>query len=70
MFFSDMTESRSGRVQVEDIPASVFQDLLYFIYTGIVQDNLDSRHQDALLAAADKYQVESLVQIIMKWNSS
>ena len=60
MFQNDCKESRNLIVEVEDISAEVFQEVLRFLYTGSAQ-NMNTLAMD-LLVAADKYQIESLKQ--------
>ena len=57
MFQNDMAEARSNKVRIEDMEADVFENLLYFLYTGKLTLSSDSRE---LYAAADKYQVDTL----------
>lgn len=57
MFHTDMIESRSRRVQVDDVPANVFDVFLRFVYTGQLAHGADD---DELLRVADRYQVETL----------
>lgn len=52
MFSHEMEESRSNRVQIDDIDADVLEEVLRFIYTGKAP-NMD-KMADELLAAADK----------------
>nr|XP_042126360.1 speckle-type POZ protein-like [Peromyscus maniculatus bairdii] len=58
MFQQDMEESRKNRIEIPDLEPQVFKAMMDFIYTGKAPD-LDSM-TDALLAAADKYGLESL----------
>uniref|UniRef100_A0A8D8DND2 Speckle-type POZ protein n=2 Tax=Culex pipiens TaxID=7175 RepID=A0A8D8DND2_CULPI len=53
MFGHNMQESKENRVTIDDIEPRVFQQVLRFIYTGVVK-NLDHMACE-LLAAADKY---------------
>ena len=57
MFRSDMIESRTNRVNIDDTDPFTFEVFLKFVYTG----KLDcSSFSPQLLQIADKYQVESL----------
>ena len=55
-------ESMEGRVVIEDVKAEVLQLLLAFLYTGAVDFKGENLTVE-LLAAADKYQVDSLKAI-------
>ena len=58
MFRHDMQERRSNQVQIHDVDPPVFQEMMYFLYTG----KAPSLHTMApeLLTAADKYGLERL----------
>jgi len=58
MFSHDMQESRDNQVEIQDIDPVVMEELLRFIYTNKV--NGLSNIAKPLLAAADKYALESL----------
>ncbi|XP_036282233.1 speckle-type POZ protein-like [Pipistrellus kuhlii] len=58
MFGHAMQESKTNRVEIIDMEAGVFKEMMYFIYTGKAP-NLD-KMADGLLAAADKYALEHL----------
>ena len=60
MFSSDMSESRTNHVTIEDCDPIVFGRFLAFLYTGRLVDAVSSRQQEELWAVADKYQVETL----------
>ena len=51
-------EGSSKTVEIEDIDADVFDQMLCYLYTGAAP-NLEE-HADSLLAAAEKYQIDSL----------
>ncbi len=55
-------ESMEGRVVIEDVSAEVLHLLLTFLYTGAVDFKSENLTVE-LLAAADKYQVDSLKAI-------
>ena len=59
MFTSNMMESRTGRVHIEDVDPEIFRQFLYFVYTGQLQQPTSPE----LGKVADKYQVESLAAI-------
>uniref|UniRef100_A0A8C4WNP5 Speckle-type POZ protein n=1 Tax=Eptatretus burgeri TaxID=7764 RepID=A0A8C4WNP5_EPTBU len=52
MFEHEMEESKLNRVEISDVAADVFREMMHFIYTGTAP-NLESMADD-LLAAADK----------------
>ena len=49
-------------VYVDDVPADVFQHVLYFLYTGELPDTAACDHQ-GLWRAADKYQIDTLKEL-------
>ena len=70
MFQSDMTESRTRTVVIEDTQPAVFRHLMRYLYTGkapTLLQLLDGGDGDdmieSLFVAADKYQVESLKSV-------
>merc|ERR1719154_1070198 len=63
MFQADMTESLTKKVDIEDIDSEVVRELLHFIYTGSVNENVLKEKARELLAAADKYQLDVLKNI-------
>ena len=60
-----MKESDSGKVSIEDINQETMFEMLYFIYTGLVNDSALTETSDVveLLFAADKYQLDTLKDI-------
>jgi speckle-type POZ protein len=58
MFDTNMTESQTGKVVIDDFEPAVVHEMLTFIYTGDAP-NIEVHSAD-LLAAADKYQIEGL----------
>uniref|UniRef100_A0A8C2KH68 Speckle type BTB/POZ protein n=1 Tax=Cyprinus carpio TaxID=7962 RepID=A0A8C2KH68_CYPCA len=58
MFEHEMEESKKNRVEINDVEAEVFKEMMFFIYTGKAP-KLDKMADD-LLAAADKYALERL----------
>lgn len=67
MFEHESTkEALEGRVVIEDVRAEVLDLLLNFLYTGKVDKTFAIGNEELaveLLAAADKYQIESLKTI-------
>ena len=57
MLTTDMLESKTNKVKIEDIEPAIFQVFLKFLYTGRLGRIADN-HQ--LLLVADKYNVETL----------
>lgn len=53
-------ESVTGRIRIDDASPDVFRQFLYFLYTGSVLESANSR---ALLKLAQRYQVETLVDL-------
>ena len=60
MFQHEMKESKTGRIAIKDIEADVFQQLLYFIYSGRTKTPLTEDNVQPLYVAADKYDVKDL----------
>jgi len=60
MFSSGMKEVETGRVRIEDVDSDIFQHFLKFLYTGIFDS---SSMDEELFAVADKYQVETLMEL-------
>jgi len=58
MFISDMVETKSGTVKVEDVQPDVMTEILQYVYTGCSL-NID-KHAKAILAAAEKYLLDQL----------
>jgi len=63
MFQADMTESLTKKVDIKDIDSEVVRELLHFIYTGSVNENVLKEKARELLAAADMYQLDVLKNI-------
>ena len=61
MFEAEMMEKKTQRVDIQDLPPEIFSEMLSFIYTG-KSPNVDNL-AEALIEAADKYQVEMLKTI-------
>jgi len=61
----EMKESQSGKVSIEDIKQETMAEMLYFIYTGLVNDSAlkETNAIVELLFAADKYQLDTLKNI-------
>ena len=60
MFQHGMEESKTGRIAIKDIDPDVFQQLLYFIYSGRKKTPLTEENVQPLFVAADKYDVKDL----------
>ncbi len=58
MFLSDMIETRSNIIEINDISDEICEEMLRFIYCNTI-NNLDINALD-LLYAADKYAIENL----------
>ncbi len=58
MFLSDMIETRSNIIEINDISDEICEEMLRFIYCNEIE-NLDINALD-LLYAADKYAIENL----------
>ena len=64
MFRSDMEEKQTNCVDIRDISFHVFRQLLNYIYTGKVVDIKNIAGE--LLAAADKYDLQSLKMMCLE----
>ena len=60
--YANTKEAQENQVEITDISAEVFQQLLKYIYTGRVDSQDHRRHAEGLLAAADKYGLIKLKQ--------
>jgi len=60
MFASGMKEATSGKVNINDIDPDTFRNFLEFLYTGTV---VPSSRNANLFVVADKYQVETLMDL-------
>jgi len=60
MFASGMEETRTGLVRIDDVDPDSFRHFLQFLYTGTLVPNGDKAK---IFAAADKYQVETLMDL-------
>lgn len=58
MFQHDFQENRERVVEIQDIAPNVFESLLRYIYTGIV--DFKSGDEEELMVVADKYGIVSL----------
>ena len=59
MFDANMTESRTGRVQIVDADPEIFEQFLHFLYTG----QLIKPVSKELGMVAEKYQMDTLVAL-------
>jgi len=58
---SHQVNPHSRRVTITDVDASVFEQLLYFLYTGTLKDAVEDNVH--LYEAAEQFQVETLILI-------
>ena len=63
MFQADMTENRTNKVNIKDINSEVVKEMLHFIYTGSLNDNVLKEKSRELLEAAERYQLDVLKSI-------
>ncbi|XP_014235420.1 protein roadkill-like [Trichogramma pretiosum] len=59
MFTHDMLENTENSVKITDITEDILTEMLRYIYTGEI-DAIETDQIIALLAAADKYQIDNL----------
>lgn len=55
MFNSEMLESETRVVYIDDIDTEVFRNLLLFLYTGNVSNTVEESFTRLLYEAADRY---------------
>lgn len=60
MFQHDMQESKTRKVNIEDIVPEIFKELLHYIYSGRCSTPLTEGTAQPLLVAADKYDIKDL----------
>ncbi len=60
MFQHEMRESNTGHVEIPDIEHDIFNELLYYIYSGRNKVPLTEMTAQSLLLAADKYDIGDL----------
>ena len=65
MFASGMKETKTGKVCIEDVDPTTFQQFLKFLYTGMFEP---SSIDHDLFEVADKYQVETLMELCRPTN--
>ena len=64
MFISDMTEKKKGKVEIQGFSFDVIQNMLHFVYTGMLSTpELDESGAADLLGAADQYQLDLLKRV-------
>ena len=63
MFQAKMKESETMTVEIKDIEPAVVTEILHFIYTGGIKEEAFEQFGEELLAAADKYELDSLKDI-------
>ena len=61
MFATEMRESATGRVKIDDVTPKVFRQFLQFLYTGSLGTSFYNNRQ--LAYCADKYQVDTLIAL-------
>jgi len=59
LFESGMQEATSGRIRIEDAEAKYFQQVLRFVYTGQLPEDL-AENPEIYVPIADKYGIEEL----------
>jgi len=67
MFKSGMEEALTGRVRVDGVDPTTFRQFLEFLYTGTLSTWAD---KSKMLVMADRYQVETLVNLCKLTSSS
>lgn len=62
IFTTDLRESNEGQCKIADIEPEIFENLLRFVYTGELPENLDGISLE-LFKAAHYYGISDLVEI-------
>lgn len=70
MFQYDLSETQSREVKIEDIDKDVFYELLTYIYSGQTSNNLSVALAQPLFEAADKYCINDLKGVCLKFLSA
>lgn len=60
MFQHQMSEMKTGQVDIVDIQPEIFKQFLYFIYSGQIGMPLNEENAKSLYEVADKYCIEDL----------
>ena len=60
MLVSDMEEDKSGVIHVTDMGSKTFKGILYYMYTGKVDAELDSNSLLEIIYGAEKYGLTDL----------
>ena len=55
-----MAEAQTGQVRIEDVDPNIFHSFLEFLYIGTLKSY---EEKEQLFALADKYQVETLMNL-------
>ena len=64
MFKADMTEKKKGKVEIQGFSFDVIQNMLHFVYTGMLSTTeLAESEAVDLLGAADQYQLDLLKRL-------
>ena len=64
MFKAEMTEKKRGKVEIQGFSSDVIQNMLHFIYTGMLsKPDLDEAEAEDLLGAEDQYQLDLLKRV-------
>ena len=62
IFTTEMLESKTDQVKIDDIQPDIFEIFLKFLYSGMLTKTSTEKNQQ-LLYVAEKYQVETLTNI-------
>ena len=60
MFENDMTEKKSGVVEIDDVDGEILQRLLDYVYSGRFDEEEETTKTQQLLIAAEKYAIDRL----------
>jgi len=62
MFDSGMEESKTNLIEIKDADPKAFKELIKFLYSGLLPENIDAIAMD-LLPIADRYEVQELTDM-------
>lgn len=62
MFQPQTSESQTGKVHMIDVPFDIFKQLLYFIYSGSLEEPLNVEEAKLMYGAANKYDIAPLME--------
>ncbi|CAG8734247.1 9439_t:CDS:1, partial [Racocetra fulgida] len=65
MFNGEWMESKSLTIHIKDVEYKIFRNIIYFLYTGILEDGLTFDTLVNIYAEADMREIEELAKIVI-----